>query len=84
MESSRKNKIHLHWGTAFAICYIGGYGVLHITNHISPNYMLIQILALSACSFLCVYGWIALVDDYKNGGLAKIIKRIKGMLNGRS
>lgn len=78
MAVKKANKAPLNWFFGFVFCYVGGYGVLNITNNINPNEIGLQIVILVICSFLCVYGLLTLVDDFKTGGIRRIINRIKG------
>lgn len=66
---------------SFMLCYIGGYGLINSTIVVGHNYIFLQILVTAVCSFIFAYGFISMKEDYKNGGLKKIWRKMKNRKN---
>tara|TARA_R100000951_G_scaffold103090_2_gene95519 strand:+ start:2765 stop:3013 length:249 start_codon:yes stop_codon:yes gene_type:complete len=65
------------------LCIISGYTLIDITLEIHTAFVFSKIILFIICSIVFSYGIVSLIEDFKSGGISKIIKRIKGDKNDR-
>lgn len=60
------------------LCAVSAYMLVNITVEIHTKIVFSKIVLFVVCSLVFSYGLVSLIEDFKSGGIAKIIKRIKG------
>ncbi len=62
-------------------CYVGAYMLLNFLGYAFDKSILYITFYLVVFSSVFAYGVLSIVDDFKSGGIAKIIERINRKIN---
>lgn len=68
------------WIRAFIFFYIGAYGIYSTQYNLVGNTILLDVLKICAITIFAMffsYGLICFINDYKKGGIRKVINKIK-------